>query len=59
MYKLVLVPVENIRTHSPAKTIPEYVTVSQDILYEVIADIGEDRKIRMSRPVYDEVEVTG
>ena len=25
--------------------------------FDVIADVGEDKKITMSRPVYDEIEV--
>ena len=59
-YKLILVPVENIRTHSPAGWLPEYVTVSQDVLYEVAADVGADRKITMSRVFFEEnVEVAG
>ena len=57
-YKLVLVPVENIRTHSPAGVLPAYVTVSQDVLYEVAADVGTDRKVTMSRLFFEEnVEV--
>ncbi len=57
-YKLVLVPVENIRTHSPGGTLPVYVTVSQDVLYEVAADVGEDRKITMTRVFFEQqVEV--
>jgi hypothetical protein len=57
-YRLVLVPEENIRTHSPAGTLPQYVTVSQDVPYEVLADIGEDKKITMSRVFFEQqVEV--
>jgi hypothetical protein len=59
-YRLVLVPEENIRTHSPAGTLPQYVTVSQDVLYEVAADVGEDKMITMSRVFFEEnVEVIG
>ena len=59
-YKLILVPAENIRTHSPAGTLPAYVTVSQDVLYEVAAEVGADRKITMSRVFFEEnVEVAG
>ena len=59
-YKLVLVPVENVRTHSPAGVLPAYVSVSQDVLYEVAADVGADRKITMSRVFFEQqVEVIG
>ena len=57
-YRLVLVPEENIRTHSPAGTLPQYVTVSQDVLYEVAADVGADKKITMTRVFFEQqVEV--
>jgi len=59
VYKVVLVPAENIRTHSPAGTLPAYITVSQDVLYEVVGDVGPDRQLRMSRLVYEQVEVIG
>jgi hypothetical protein len=52
-YKLVLVPAENVRAHPE---VPEMVAVEAGG-YEVIADIGIDRKIRMSRAVYETVEV--
>jgi len=58
-YKVVLVPVENIRTHSPAGVLPAYVTVSQDVLYEVAGDVAPDRQLRMSRVLYEQVEVIG
>jgi hypothetical protein len=56
-YKLVLVPADCIRTHSPGGTLPAYVTVSQDVLFEVIGDVGADRQLRMSQLLYDQVEV--
>lgn len=56
-YKVVLIPAENIRTHSPPGVLPAYVTVSQDVLYEVVGDVGPDRQLRMTRPVYEQVEV--
>jgi len=56
LFKLVLVPAENVRTCSPKGTLPEYVTVSEGPLYEVIADI-EDRQISMSRGIYDTIKV--
>ena len=58
-YKLLLVPVENIRTHSPAGVLPAYVTVSQDVMYEVVGDVAPDRQLRMSRAIYEQVEVIG
>ena len=58
-YKLILVPAENIRTHSPAGVLPAYVTVSQDVLYEVVGDVALDRQLRMSRLLYEQVEVIG
>jgi hypothetical protein len=58
-YKLVLVPTGNIRTHSPRGAFPAYVTVSQDVMYEVIGDVAPDRQLRMSRVLYEQVEVVG
>jgi hypothetical protein len=42
-YKVVLVPAENIRAHSPPGVLPAYVTVSQDVLYEVAGEVREVR----------------
>ena len=58
-YKLVLVPVENIRTHSPDGALPTYVTVSHDVLFEVVGDVAPDMRLRMSRRLYEQVEVIG
>ena len=58
-YKLVLVPAENIRTHSPSGVLPAYVTVSQDVMFEVVGDVAPDRQLRMSRQIYEQVEVIG
>jgi hypothetical protein len=55
--KIVLVPVGNIRTHSPAGSLPAYVTVSQDVLYEVIGDVTPDRQIQMSRELLEQVQI--
>lgn len=54
-FVLVLVPQENIRTHSPEGKLPEIVAVDAGA-YEVIADI-HDHQIKMSREVYEQVEV--
>jgi hypothetical protein len=51
-YKVVLVPAENIRAHSPPGVLPAYVTVSQDVLYEVAGEVREVRATtRMGRTV--------
>lgn len=46
--KLVFVPEENLRTISRGFQ-PQYVTVSQDVLFEVVADIGEDGHVVTKR----------
>jgi hypothetical protein len=56
-YKIVLVPAKNIRTHSPAGSLPAHVTVSQDVLYEVIGDVTPDRQIQMSRQMLEQVQI--
>ena len=59
-YKLVLVPADCIRTHSPRGVLPAYVTVSQDVLFQVIADVAEDKRITMSRLFFEQqVDVIG
>jgi hypothetical protein len=51
-YKVILVPAENIRAHSPTGTLPAYVTVSQDVLYEVVGEVSEVQvTTRMGRTV--------
>jgi len=55
-YKLILVPEDNLITRSPAVAKDQYVTVNPAVLYQVIADI-EDTTIRMSRKMYDLIEV--
>ena len=56
-YKLVLVPADCIRTHSPPGVLPAYVTVPQDVMLEVVGDVAPDRQLRMSRILYDTIEV--
>lgn len=59
-YKLILVPLEYVRTHSPEQAGPQCVTVAQDVLYEVAADVAPDRMITMSRVFFEQqVEVIG
>jgi len=55
-YKLVLVPVENLVTRSPLAAKEEYVSVTPGALYQVIADI-RDNRIYMSRYMYDQIDV--
>jgi len=55
-YKLVLVPVENCATRSPITAKDQYVSVSPGVLYQVIADI-KDNRIYMSRYMYDQIDV--
>jgi hypothetical protein len=52
--RLVVVSAEHVRTHSAAGTLPVYVTVSPDVLYEVAAEVGADGKIAMSRVFFEE-----
>lgn len=55
-YKLLLVPDEDIAGRNTDD--PGWVVLSlTGPYYEVIADVGPDRKIRMSRLLYDQVEV--
>lgn len=57
-YKLLLVPEADIA--ATASGDPNYVYLSlTGPAYQVIADVGADRKVRMSRPIYDQVEVIG
>lgn len=59
-YKLILVPLEYVRTHSPEQAVPQCVTVAGDVLYEVAADVAADRMITMSRVFFEQqVEVIG
>ena len=71
-YKLVLVPADSIEETAASRERGEaYVAArhgyggrdagTRTIMgpFEVIADVGPDRKIRMSRLVYEQVEVIG
>lgn len=55
-YKLILVPVEALIMRSPLTAKEEYVSVFPGALYQVIADI-KDNRIYMSRYMYDQIDV--
>lgn len=54
-YKLLLVPMRDIRLLS--RSIPQEAVLNGGAVGEVIADVAADRKIRMSRLLYEQVEV--
>lgn len=54
-YKLLLVPMRDIRALS--RGIPQEAVLGVGAAFEVIADVAADRKIRMSRRLYEQVEV--
>ena len=56
-YKLLLVPAERIKEFGNQAAITHGTGDFSVGLFEVIADAGEDKKITMSRSVYDEIEV--
>jgi hypothetical protein len=63
-YKLLLVPVDEIDPGYPGQE--EAVVMAEHgagLLragpFDVIADVGEDKQIRMSRLVYEQVQVVG
>lgn len=57
-YKLLLVPEADIAASASGD--PNYVYLSlTGPAYQVIADVGADRRLRMSRPIYDRIEVIG
>ena len=56
-YKLLLVPMRDIRLLS--KGIPQVAVPAGGGSFEVVADVSADRKIRMSRLMYEQVEVIG
>ena len=57
-YKLLLVPVERITEFGNQAAITHDTMGDFSVgLFEMIADAGGDKKITMSRPVYDEIEV--
>lgn len=55
-YKLLLVPVRSIRALS--RGLPQQAVLDGGT-FEVVGDVDPDRKLRMSRLLYDEVEVIG
>jgi len=62
-YKLLLVPVDEIDPSWPGSPLEALVRAERGVSplragpFEVIADVGEDKRIRMSRALYDEIEV--
>ncbi len=64
-YKLLLVPVDEIDPSWPGSPQEALVMAEHGDSplragpFDVIADVGEDKQIRMSRLVYDEIEVVG
>jgi hypothetical protein len=54
-YKLLLVPMRDIRLLS--RSIPQVAVVPGGASFEVVADVGADRRLRMSRQLYDTIEV--
>jgi hypothetical protein len=55
-YKLLLVPEEHIVAYRSEDSSQALLSLFGES-YEVVADVGEDRIIRMSRLVYDAIEV--
>jgi len=56
-YKLLLVPEDSITMLSRGFQPQQAHVAASGGPFEVIADVGEDRQLRMSRPVYDQIEV--
>lgn len=56
-YKLVLVPMD--RVLALTRGIPQMARITANATFEVVADVGEDRKIRMSRQMSEQIEVVG
>jgi hypothetical protein len=56
-YKLVLVPMH--RVFALTRGIPQQARITGNATFEVVADVGPDRKIRMSRQLYEQIEVSG
>ena len=60
-YKLLLVPADRImeitNSGGHCAAIADHTGELSVGPFEVIADVGEDKRIKMSRPVYDEIEV--
>jgi len=54
-YKLLLVPMRDIRLLS--RSIPQVAIPAAGGRFEVVADVGSDRRLRMSRQLYDTIEV--
>lgn len=58
-YKLVLVPDGDIVADESGNECRVLLSLFQDTPYEVIGDVGPDRRLRMSRALYETVEVVG
>lgn len=56
-YKLVLVPMD--RVFALTRGIPQQARITGNATFEVVADVEPDRKIRMSRELFEQVEVSG
>lgn len=56
-YKLVLVPMG--RVLALTRGIPQLARITGNATFEVVADVEPDRRIRMSRELFEQVEVSG
>ena len=56
-YKLVLVPMD--RVFALTRGLPQMARITGNATFEVVGDVGPDRKIRMSRLLYEQIEVIG
>ena len=56
-YKLLLVPEEAIVAYRSGDDSKAFLSLFQDEPYEVIGDIGPDRRIRMSRLMLGQIEI--
>lgn len=56
-YKLALIPVAEI--FALTRGLPQMARLTANTTVEVVGDVGPDRKIRMSRLLYEQIEVVG